>query len=361
MVLNKFTKEIVIVVLSSIVYGLLNYMFVGLIFPGSELIALRPQIIIPVAAGILMGPFSGAIVGGIGNVFGDFLLGYGIEYWHWSLANFIIGGVSGLIRVLHVRSIEKVNGFASVIFFVFLANLTGLMVGYIIHISIHADSSVLTVNTFLMPALISNLYVLLLLLPPVLWFMGYLRINMETRGMFLVIMVSMVLISLLTILFLVVEYQEFKYIASEFNLFDFKTYWGAIIARSIRWIGVFMLLVVIIGVFIGYSYSKRFVRPVHQLSDAALKISNGTWRKGDSLSVSGSGSEISGLVQVFNKMASDIESRENEMNETINALKFKVDKAEENKKLEQITETDFFKSIEEKSKKIRRKRDNTNR
>lgn len=344
---SKILKKIAVVVAGAFFYGFFNKIFSQILFPGADVISLRPQLVIPITISLLLGPVYGGTAILLGNVFGDLWIGFGFSFWHWSLANFLIGFIPGIVRWFKIKSINTVKDFALVILFVFLGNAIGLSMGYIIHVLlIGQGSALITVNTFLFPALISNLYISLLILPTLLWIIGYLKLNMETRVMFFLLLFNMVIITFLTIVFISIASQE---------LHDFA-HFGIFLASSLRWIGLAMLLVVMLGVFIGYYYSQRFVRPLSKLVKAARKIEQGSWQKDDNVNYGKANMEVLNLIKTFNRMASQVKARENKMKKVIKDLQFAIDKETEDKKFEEITESDFFKKIEQKSKEIRSKK-----
>ncbi len=64
-------------ILWTIVYGLMNAALHGLVLPAAPVIALRPQVALPMLIGLISGPLPGFVTGALGNVIGDGLSGYG--------------------------------------------------------------------------------------------------------------------------------------------------------------------------------------------------------------------------------------------------------------------------------------------
>jgi len=99
----------------ALLYGLLNWAFSGLHLPGATLISLRPQVAVPITMGLAFGPLPGFITGFVGNVFGDFLSGYGLQYWDWSIGNGLLGAIPGFVYLTGIRVIRTVGQFGIVL------------------------------------------------------------------------------------------------------------------------------------------------------------------------------------------------------------------------------------------------------
>src|SRR5581483_770767 len=54
-----------------------------------------PAIVIPLFFGAVFGPWVGLFTGGIGNLLGDYVSGYGV-YWNWDVGNGLLGFIAGL-------------------------------------------------------------------------------------------------------------------------------------------------------------------------------------------------------------------------------------------------------------------------
>ena len=79
-------------------YGVLNYATLGWSLPGAAVpVSIRPQIVIPLLVGYRLGPWAGFIAGGAGNLLGDWLCGWGLGYWPFSMGNGLMGALGGLV------------------------------------------------------------------------------------------------------------------------------------------------------------------------------------------------------------------------------------------------------------------------
>jgi LytS/YehU family sensor histidine kinase len=78
-------------------YAFSNWTTFEIAIPGTNDVSLRPQFALVVFTGFAFGPFAGFVAGFVGNVAGDALTGFGaFAAWPWSLANGVVGLLSGL-------------------------------------------------------------------------------------------------------------------------------------------------------------------------------------------------------------------------------------------------------------------------
>jgi hypothetical protein len=91
------TREVVWMAIGAALYAVFSWLFNGTVFvvPSVSQVALRPAICIPMFFGYAFGPVVGLFAGGVGNMFGDALTGFGLSP-QWSIANGLIGFIAGL-------------------------------------------------------------------------------------------------------------------------------------------------------------------------------------------------------------------------------------------------------------------------
>jgi energy-coupling factor transport system substrate-specific component len=92
------TREVVFAAIGAALYGVLSYSTNILQIPGTSNVSIRPAVVIPIFFGVAFGPWVGLFTGGIGNILGDLLSGYGF-YWNWDIANAIMGFIPGLVML----------------------------------------------------------------------------------------------------------------------------------------------------------------------------------------------------------------------------------------------------------------------
>lgn len=86
--------------IGALIMGFMNSLTYGIGIPGTE-VTVRPHYGILTFFGFAFGPIVGFLTGFLGNAIGDYLIGdYAIEnavkYWHWSVANGLVGLIAGL-------------------------------------------------------------------------------------------------------------------------------------------------------------------------------------------------------------------------------------------------------------------------
>ena len=65
--------------------------------------------------------------------------------------------------------------------------------------------------------------------------------------------------------------------------------------------------------------------------------------------------ELGQLARVFARMAREIEARERRLHEQVQALQIEIDEAKKAKQLAEITETDYFQTLQQKAESLRRR------
>ena len=152
-------------------------------FPGISHADVRPQIVLICLAGFYYGPVYGFLIGFIGNVSSDLLLGYGFEYLpSWSIGNGLMGMIMGFNRMRSVLKLYKISQLLEITLFLIFSNVAFVTYSSIIHNLNHGS---LTLNEnlmyFFLPVLNSNILASLLLFPAFLLLLGRLKINFPVK------------------------------------------------------------------------------------------------------------------------------------------------------------------------------------
>ena len=80
-------------------YAAFNVFFNIFQLPGTQLVALRPSVAIPMFFGFIFGPIVGFVVGLLGNVISD-AISWGGFWWNWDVGNGLLGLIPGLVIFL---------------------------------------------------------------------------------------------------------------------------------------------------------------------------------------------------------------------------------------------------------------------
>jgi energy-coupling factor transport system substrate-specific component len=92
-------RQIVYMALGAALYGGLSWVTNVIQLPSAGNVSFRPAIVIPLFFGAVFGPWVGLFVGGVGNLIGDYISGYGV-YWNWDVGNALIGFIAGLAMLV---------------------------------------------------------------------------------------------------------------------------------------------------------------------------------------------------------------------------------------------------------------------
>ncbi|MCD6245114.1 MAG: ECF transporter S component [Candidatus Korarchaeota archaeon] len=76
-------------------YAAFNVFFNMIQLPGTQLVALRPSVSIPMFFGYIFGPIVGFVAGFLGNIISD-AISWGGFWWNWDVGNGILGLIPGL-------------------------------------------------------------------------------------------------------------------------------------------------------------------------------------------------------------------------------------------------------------------------
>ena len=345
-------KRVLAIAGTAVAYGALNYLLYSLKLPGSaEVISLRPQIIIPILAGICLGPTAGFASGLFGNILGDLLCGLGFHFWTWSIANGIIGCIPGFAYRDLNRQISTVAGFGMMLFWVIAANAAGLGFGFAGHNLLVGDTGVWS---YFLPALLSNVYMAMFLLPVVLLAVRKIRLTLETRTALCVF--YLLLLSTLTVVFLVGEISSGALTALVKPLISqssFEKMAGGFTILLVRWAGVTTLIVLFTGLLTAGIFTRRVLAPVTRITEASQALSTGKFRADMLESLQRREDEIGQLAGVFTKMAGQVAEREQQLNRRIESLQIVIDKQEEKERVTEIAESDYFRQLEQQVQSLR--------
>jgi len=91
------TREVVYMAIGAALYGVLSWFFnVVVPLPSVSFVSLRPTVFLPIFFGYTFGPVVGFFTGGVGNILGDFITGWGV-FPVWDIGNALMGFIPGLI------------------------------------------------------------------------------------------------------------------------------------------------------------------------------------------------------------------------------------------------------------------------
>jgi HAMP domain-containing protein len=113
-------------------------------------------------------------------------------------------------------------------------------------------------------------------------------------------------------------------------------------------------LVLCIGLAIGLLTSRRIVRPVQDLTNAARALEDDKFDPTALDNAAARRDELGGLARAFRRMAAEVVERERALRERVSRLEVVIDRRKVNDEISAITESDFFRNLERQAEELRR-------
>ena len=107
-------------------YAVFTIFFNILQIPGTQLVAVRPSVAIPMFFGFLFGPLVGFISGCFGNIIAD-AVSWGGFWWNWDVGNGLMGMIPGIAYYI-IKEKEELTSGKSIILAIILA-IIGAVIG----------------------------------------------------------------------------------------------------------------------------------------------------------------------------------------------------------------------------------------
>ena len=105
---------------------------------------------------------------------------------------------------------------------------------------------------------------------------------------------------------------------------------------------------------------RAITRPILNISDAAEAIEAGTFTVTTLDETAKRGDELGKLARIFEKMAKEVYTREQDLKRQLQALKIEIDESRKTREVKEIVETDFFKDLKVKAQNLRERRHQSN-
>lgn len=332
----------------ALVYGLLNIVSNQLTLPAAPIIAVRPQVALPMLIGFFYGPLPGFLTGFLGNIFGDVLYGYGVvQFWNWHIANGLMGLIPGLtarftgIKVMRtVRDFGIIEGavVASCALSIAAAVCLDLLFTHLMHFPE-------SLNAWVLPAFINNAVGGFILVPIFFLLTRRVLITLETR-------------TILTITSLLVMAILSTSITITWAMHDDLTSYNALV-NAIYVAGIVSVIIVVIGFCSSIYFVKRITGPVTLLTQAAASVEKGEYNLQTLLPVSGRTDELGQLSRVLQKMAGEVWQREQALKKQVHDLQIEIDRKRIDREVEEITSTDYFRDLRDKARKFRENKESS--
>lgn len=99
---------------------------------------------------------------------------------------------------------------------------------------------------------------------------------------------------------------------------------------------------------------QEYIREVGVVTDAAVAVEASEFQPGALSGVAGRSDALGALARTFEKMASEVKAREERLRAQVRELKIEIDEARQAKKVAEITDTDYFRSLRGRASDLRR-------
>jgi len=97
-----------------------------------------------------------------------------------------------------------------------------------------------------------------------------------------------------------------------------------------------------------------YLKDVAQVTSAAATVEDGNFASQSLTSVATRDDELGRLARVFQRMALEVQAREQRLKQQIQELRFEIDEVKKARQVAEITETDYFQALRDKAKALRR-------
>lgn len=318
-------------------------------------VELRPGVVIPIVFGFMYGPIVGFFVGAVGNTLGDLWLWDDI-WWQWSVGNGIMGMIPGFYALYWRRYLTIKQQIIA-----YLVAAAGIAAGmgfasfstiWLCQESRQLANCAVIPTTFdiawdvFKPATRVNLINTAILLPVILFNIE--RLNLRSinwiesglmRRLVIAIAVSAAMPIALLGFFLT---QQFSGQGEEAE---------NVMAKLIATIAVTMVFTIANASLVVQSITRSLLR----LTTAAQLMEEGklTRLQVRELQETEEEDEIGQLSRIFGKMAREVIQREEALRQQVAVLKIEVDAAKRAQEVQEITESDYFHSLQTRSKTLR--------
>lgn len=333
------------VLISTLIYGAMNLLFNQFLLPTAPVIAIRPQISIPMLIGIIYGPGPGFLVGCLGNLLGDSLCGYGpLTFLNWHVGNGVMGFVPGMIHYLGIHRISTVRDFGTAQLSLVIASALGVgfaVLGDLLWVKMMVFPE--SLNGWIWPAFLTDAVNGFIIVPLLLIAWRFMFITLETRTMLAV--TYLLVLAVLGTAF-AVTWALYSDQIGDLTSKD-------AMVRAVYFSGIVSVIILVIGFLVSVFLAKRVTEPVIKISKATEKVENGNYSLNELNDVSSRSDELGQLSRVIQSMASEVKERENRLKRQVSELQIEIDQNAKSREVEEIVESDYFKTLKAKVRSFR--------
>ena len=118
--------------------------------------------------------------------------------------------------------------------------------------------------------------------------------------------------------------------------------------------GLLNIAVLILGLTVGVLTSRRIVKPLGRVTDAAIALEQNTYDPESLADVVSRKDEVGVLARAFRRMGEEVRERERALRAKVQHLQVVVDRTQVEKDINEIAESDFFQDLERRAEEIRK-------
>ncbi len=116
------------------------------------------------------------------------------------------------------------------------------------------------------------------------------------------------------------------------------------------------VIVLAIGLLAFIALARRVTGPVDRLTTAAARVEAKTFEPEELADVAARADELGQLARVFQRMAREVQAREQRLKQEVQELRVEIDQARRAREVAEITETEYFEQLRNKAEEIRGKK-----
>jgi energy-coupling factor transport system substrate-specific component len=361
---SSWRRRILITVTGILLYGGLSWM-TNIFLAGGQGIEIRPGVAVPIFVGLSCGPLAGFVTGLFGNFLGDFLTGWFAYppdpstgsafldvvkgyFLQWQLGNGLMGAIAGLASLRSSRYATVKDYLRA---FAFTA--AGIILGMGLASTIHIYLWDLPIRDGLLdlywPVVRVNLVNAIILVPILLFNRQHL--DLRSTAWMRSGMMQRLALAILVSAALPVALLGFFLTQGTGKAIDP----GELTVKLIFTVVATLAFTIANAGLLAQSLS----RPLLRLTEAARAMEAGqlTSTQANALKATAGTDEISRLSQMFGRMAHEVIQREEGLRQQVQQLRIEIDEAKKARQVSEITETEYFRTLREKARRMRAKDD----
>jgi len=118
--------------------------------------------------------------------------------------------------------------------------------------------------------------------------------------------------------------------------------------------GLLNIAVLVLGLTVGVLTSRRIVKPLGRVTEAAIALEQNTYDPESLADVVSRKDEVGVLARAFRRMGEEVRERERALRAKVQHLQVVVDRTQVEKDINEIAESDFFQDLERRAEEIRK-------